>query len=106
MLIYYRRFLPHVASHQTPLHDVLSRPKVNGSHPITWTPGLLKPFKECKASLPHATLLAHLDPSTPLALITDTSMAILSTVLQHHVQNAWHLLTFFPKKINPEMKRR
>jgi hypothetical protein len=41
MLNYYGRFLPHSAAHQAPLHDVLSRPKVKGSHPITWTPELI-----------------------------------------------------------------
>jgi hypothetical protein len=38
MLNFYRRFIPHAAATQAPLHDVLSGPKVKGSHPITWTP--------------------------------------------------------------------
>ena len=51
MLNFYRRFLPHVASNQAPLHDVLSDPRVKGSHHITWTPALHTAFDECKASL-------------------------------------------------------
>lgn len=103
-MLNYRLFLPHVVAHQAPLHDILSGPRVKGSHTITWTPELLKAFEECKASLSHATLLAHLNPSTPLALITDASMSALGTVLQQRVQNAWQPLTFYPKKLNPEVK--
>jgi hypothetical protein len=51
MLNFYRRFLPHAAATQAPLHDVLSGHRVKGSHTITWTPELLKAFEECKASL-------------------------------------------------------
>jgi hypothetical protein len=57
----------HAAATQAPLYDVLSDPRVKGSHPITWTPELLKAFEECKASLSRATLLAHPDPSAPLS---------------------------------------
>jgi hypothetical protein len=104
MLNYYLRFLPHAVSHQAPLHDVLSGPKVKSSHSNTQIPELLKPFEECKASLPWSTLLAHLGSSTPLALVTDASMAALDTVLQQCIQNAWQPLNFYPKKINPEVK--
>jgi hypothetical protein len=51
MLNFHRRNLPHAAATQAPLPDVLSGTRVKGSHPITWTPELLKAFDECKASL-------------------------------------------------------
>jgi hypothetical protein len=85
MLNFYRQFLLHTAATQAPLHNVLSGPRVKGSHPITWMPELLKAFKECKASLSRDTLLAHPDPPTPLALVT----------------NAWQPIAFFSKKLNP-----
>jgi hypothetical protein len=47
MLNFYRRFLPHTAACQAPIHDVLSGPRVNGSHPINWTPDLHRAFDEC-----------------------------------------------------------
>jgi hypothetical protein len=98
MLNFYRRFLPHTAATQAPLLDVLSGPRVKGSHPITWTPELLKAFEECKASLLSANLLAHPDPSAPLALVTDASTSAMGAVLQQRVQNAWQPLAFFSKK--------
>jgi len=70
MLNFYRRFLPHAASSQAPLHDVLSGPKVKGFHPVTWTDALITAFNECKASLSRAALLAHPDPTASLALLT------------------------------------
>jgi hypothetical protein len=97
MLYFYRRFLPHAAATQAPLHNVLSGPRVKGSHPITWTPELLKAFEECKASLSRATLLAHPDASAPLALVTDASTSAMGAVLQQHVENAWQPLAFYLK---------
>jgi hypothetical protein len=47
MLNFYRRFLPHAAATQAPLHDVLSNLTVKGPHPTTWTPEFLKAFEEC-----------------------------------------------------------
>jgi hypothetical protein len=84
-LNFYRCFLPHAASVQAPLHDVLSGPRVKGSHPITWTPALHTAFDECKASLSKAALLAHPDPSAPLALVTDASTSAMGAVLQQQV---------------------
>jgi cleavage and polyadenylation specificity factor subunit 1 len=105
MLNFYRRFLPHAAATQALLHDVLSGPRVKGSHPIIWTPELLKAFDECKASLSRATLLAHPDPSAPLAVVTYASTSAMSAVLQQHVQNAWQPLAFFLKKLNSAQQK-
>jgi hypothetical protein len=95
MINVYRRFLPHAAAPQAPLHDALSGPRVKGSHPITWTPEFLKAFEECKASLSRATLLAHPDPSAQLALVTDASTSAVGAVLQKRVKKAWQPLAFF-----------
>jgi hypothetical protein len=100
MLSFYRRFLPHAAATQAPLHDVLSSPRVKGSQPIVWTPELLKAFEECRASLSRVTLLAHPNPSVPLALVTDAAMPAMGAVLQQRVKNAWQPLAFFSRKLN------
>jgi hypothetical protein len=89
---------------QAPLHDVLSGPRVKGSHPITWTLELLKAFEECKASLSRTTLLVHPNPSNPLALITDASTSAMGAVLQQCVKDAWQPLTFF-KQLNPAQQK-
>ena len=73
MLNFYRWFIPHAASIQPPLHTVLAGPKIKGSQSVVWTPTMVQAFEDCKASLSRATLLAHRDPSAPLALFTDAS---------------------------------
>jgi hypothetical protein len=105
MLNFYRRFLPHVVATQAPLHGVLSGPKVKGSHPITWTPELVKAFEEYKANLSRATLLTHPDPSAPLALVTDASTSAMGAVLQQRVKNTWQPLAFFSKKLNTAQQK-
>jgi hypothetical protein len=105
MLNFYRRILPHAAATQATLHDVLSGPRVKGSHTITWTPEHLKAFKECKANLSGATLLAHPDPSVPLALDTDASTSAMGAVIQQHVENAWQQLSLFSKNLNPAQQK-
>jgi hypothetical protein len=97
MVNFYKLFLPHAAATQAPLHNILSGPTVKGSHPITWTPELLKTFDECKASVSRATLVAHPDPSAPLALVIDASTSTTGAVLQQLVNNAWQALAFFSK---------
>jgi hypothetical protein len=93
-------FLPHAAATQAPLQDVLSGPRVYGSHPITWTSELLKAFFEYKASLSWATLLAHPYASARLALVTDASMSSMGAMLQH-INNACQPLACFSKRHNP-----
>ena len=105
MLNFYRRFLPHAASSQAPLHNILSGPKTKGSTPVPWTDSLLQSFNDCKTSLSHATLLAHPDTSAPLALVTDASTTAMGAVLQQHVKEVWQPLAFFPRKLSPAQQK-
>jgi cleavage and polyadenylation specificity factor subunit 1 len=105
MLNFYRRFLPHAASMQAPLHEVLSGPRVKGSHPVSWTPALHTAFDECKASLSQAALLAHPDSTAPLALVTDASTSAMGAVLQQRVQDVWQPLAFFSRKLSPAQQK-
>jgi cleavage and polyadenylation specificity factor subunit 1 len=89
----------------SPLHDIHSGPRVKGSHPITLTPELRKTFDECKTSFSRATLLAHSDPSAPLALVTDASTSAIDAVLQQRVHSAWQPLAFFSRKLSPAQQK-
>jgi hypothetical protein len=68
-------------------------------------PELHKAFKECKANLSHTALLVDLNPSMPLALVTDTSTSAMGALLQQCIQNAWHPLAIFSKKLNPAQQK-
>lgn len=100
MLNFYRRFIPNAASDQAPLHEMLSGPKVKGTHPITWTPLLLEAFNNCKASIVKCTLLAHPVMNAPLALVTDASNSAVGAVLQQLVDEEWQPLAFYSKKLS------
>lgn len=100
MLNFYRRFIPHAAADQAPLHNMLSGPKVKGTHPLTWTADLIKEFNNCKESIIRCTLLAHPVTDAPLALVTDASSSALGAVLQQLVEEEWQPLAFFSKKLN------
>ena len=68
-------------------------------HPINWTDNITTVINVCKASPSPAAFLAHLDPSTPLALVTEASTTAMGAVLQQRVQVAWQVL-YFPRKLS------
>jgi cleavage and polyadenylation specificity factor subunit 1 len=100
MLNFNRRFLPHAVSIQAPLHDVLSGPRVKGSHPVTWTAALITAFDECKASLSRYALMEHPDSIAPLALVTVAATTAMGALLQR-VQGVWQPLAFCSRKLSP-----
>jgi hypothetical protein len=95
MLNVYRRFIPQAASTQASLHVALAGPKIKGSQPVDWTPTMVHAFKDCKASLFRATLLAHPDPSAMLALFTDASDTAIGAALQQPAGDTWQALAFY-----------
>ena len=105
MLNFYRRFLPHAAATQAPLHALLAGPRTKGSQPINWTPALSQAFEECKASLSQAAMLAHPDGAAPIALVTDASTTAMGAVLQQRTQDSWRPLAFFSKKMSTAQQK-
>jgi hypothetical protein len=55
-------------------------------------------------SLSRAALLAHPDPTPPLALAADTSTTAMGAVLDQRVQGVWQLLAFFSRKLSQHNK--
>jgi cleavage and polyadenylation specificity factor subunit 1 len=105
MFNFYRRFLPHAAATQAPLHTLLAGPCTKVSQSITWTPALSQAFEECKASLSRAAMLAHPDVAAPIALVTDASTTATVAVLQQRTHNTWQPLTFFSKKMSTSQQK-
>lgn len=105
MINFYRRFIPHAASTQAPLNQLLAGPKVIGSHPIEMTPALLEAFNQCKKDLSDATLLAHPDSQAELSIQTDASDTAMGAVLQQYKDNKWQPLAFFSKKLSPSQRK-
>jgi len=66
---------------------------------------MVQAFKDCKASLSPATLLAHPDPSALLALFTDASDTAIGTALQQRVCDAWQPLAFYSHNLSPTQQK-
>ena len=100
MLNFYRRFLPHAAATQSPLHALLAGQRPRGSHSIDLTPALSQAFEECKASRSREAMLSHPDGAAPIALVTDYSTTAMGAVLQQRRQHTWQPLALFSKKLS------
>jgi len=66
---------------------------------------MVQAFKDCKASLSRATLLAHPDTSAVSALFTDASDTPIGAALQQRVCNAWQPLAFYSHKLSPTQQK-
>jgi len=82
MLKLYRRFLPHTAATQAPLHALLACPRTKASMPVNWTTSPKPAHGGCKTSLSHAALFACPEGAAPIALVTDAPTAAMGAVLQ------------------------
>lgn len=105
VLNFYRRHLPHAAELQMPLTAALTGPKNKGSSPVTWTEGMISAFEAAKRSIADAALLAHPDPTAPLALVVDASQTAIGGALQQLREDAWQPLAFFSRKLSPSQQK-
>lgn len=105
MINFYRRFIPNAAQTQAPLNNLLSGPKVRGSHPVHMTSELLQAFNQCKQKLADAALLAHPDPHAEIAIQTDASDTAIGAVLQQRNGEDWQPLAFFSRKLSPSQRK-
>lgn len=105
MLNFYRRFIPGAAEDQAKLNDTLAGPKKKGKAPIEWTKDLEEAFEKTKNSLSQATLLAHPDSQSELAVTTDASDNAIGAVVQQRNGEDWQPLAFMSKKLNPAQRK-
>lgn len=99
MINFYRRFLPHTAETQAPLHDLTKGDKKDNKE-IQWTPIAISAFEKCKQELTNAITLAH--PSTlPLVLMVDASDFSIGAALHQIRDNHFEPLSFYSHKLTP-----
>lgn len=105
MMNFYRRFIPGAATDQAKLNDTLAGPKKKGKVLIQWTSELEEAFERTKNSLSRATLLAHPDAQSELAITTDASDSAIGAVVQQKKGNDWQPIAFMSKKLSPAQKK-
>ena len=108
MLNFYKRFIPGAATLLSPLYDATAgdASKASLQRDIEWTESRLRAFRESKARLARATLLAHFAPDAPLALTTDASDFAVGAVLEQEVAGQWRPLAFYSSRFKPTLTER
>ena len=100
MVNFYRRFLPHAADLLHPLTLLLDDSKT-GAKAVSWTDQAKEAFDAAKKALANATLLTHPQPDGQLAIMSDASDVAVGAVLQQRVDQQWHPISYFSKKLKP-----
>jgi hypothetical protein len=94
---YYREFIPNFSTIAMPL-TALTKKNV----PFTWTDQCEEAFKQLKALLISAPLLAQWDPDRKTILETDSSgYAVGGAISQYDDEGVLRPVAFFSKKNNP-----
>ena len=108
MLNFYKRFIPGAATLLSPLYDATAgdASKASLQRDVEWTESRLRAFRESKARLARATLLAHFAPDAPLALTTDASDFAVGAVLEQEVAGQWRPLAFYSSRFKPTLTER
>ena len=97
------RFL-HAADLLRPLNELLTGPTTS-TKTVTWTEETQAAFQAAKKALANATLLSHPHPTAPLAIMSDASEIAVGAVLQQRVENEWHPIAYFSRKLTPPETR-
>lgn len=110
MVIYYHRFVPHLAAFLAPIYDHLatltSKKKSKAKIEFSWPDSCNQGFLEARKALADATLLVHPDDSAEISLTTDASEIAVGAVLQQRATDgAWVPLAFFSKKMSLAEKK-
>ena len=108
MLNFYKRFIPGAATLLSPLYDATEGATLKAAlqQNVEWTETRLLAFRESKARLARATLLAHFAPDAPLALTTDASDFAVGAVLEQKIAGRWRPLAFYRSRFRPNLTER
>ena len=97
---FYHRFLLNCADTLQPLNELLSTSKGN-TKTVLWSENGSAAFATIKEALANTSLLSHPKPDVPTSIMTDASDIAVGAVLQQHIGNDWHPISYFSKKLKP-----
>ena len=101
---FYHRFIPHGAELLQPLHALLTSVK-DSKRNIQWNNNAMTAFTTVKESLAQAALLFHPKLDAATNIITDASDVAVGAVLQQYINEQWHPIAIFSKKLTPAETR-
>ena len=94
MVNFYQRFLPGIAAVLRPLTDALA----GAPKHLVWSEQMTSAFRDAKARLARATMLAHPRQDVQLCLRTDASGKAIAGALHQVVENNEQPLAFFSRR--------
>ncbi|KAJ8409956.1 hypothetical protein AAFF_G00209970 [Aldrovandia affinis] len=103
MVTFYHRFIPRAAHTLRPLYEALKGKSPNQA--IEWTAEREGAFKDTKAALAQAAMLAHPSHTAPIAITTDASDYAVGAVYEQWVGGAWQPLAFFSHQLSPSERK-
>ncbi|KAJ8401708.1 hypothetical protein AAFF_G00376790 [Aldrovandia affinis] len=103
MVTFYHRFIPRAAHTLRPLYEALKGKSPNQA--IEWTAEREGAFKDTKAALAQAAMLAHPSHTAPIAITTDASDYAVGAVYEQWVGGAWQPLAFFSRQLSPSERK-
>ena len=83
-----------------PLNDLLAAP-TGRKKELVWTDAALKAFTAAKDALANAMLLSHPVLNAPTSFITVASDIAMGAALQQLIEDEWHLIACFSRKLKP-----
>ena len=98
MVNFYQRFIPNCVRPLQPLNQFLSSSKHTSSQ-LTWDDTASAAFDAIKQALADATLLAHPKLLAPTSIMTCASKYAVGAVLQQYIDDEWHPIAYFFKKL-------
>ena len=97
LINFYHHFIPHCAELLHPLHGLLN--SKSKSQELSWNEDTTAAFLATKEALANATLLVYPKPDAPTCVMTDAFDIAVGAVLQQYVNDMWHPISFFSKKM-------
>lgn len=104
LINFYRRLLPKFARLVQPQENLLTKKSSNAPTHL-WNESLDHAFCKVKTALAEATLHLHPRHDAQTAIMTDASDTAVGAVLPQQIDNVWHPIAFFSKKLTTAQTR-
>ena len=89
LVMWYRSFIPHLATIAKPLYDLISTKRK-----FEWTPEATNAAEDLKRLVSEAPILKRWEPDKPTRIITDASLVGIGAVLEQQHEERWHPVAF------------
>ena len=101
---FYHRFIPQCARILLPINNLLKTTQGDNKK-LQWDELSSQAFQDIKQAMAEVSLLTHPHHDALTSIMTDASDTAVGAVLQQEIDNHWHPIAFFSKKLTPAETR-